>query len=172
MFPGLIKETLESMQSITDNVQSGFKSAGVIPLNQHMVLEKLVGASSELEETEQVSLIESFTEIMNEKTTLNEAPPSKRMKKYNVPPGKSVSLDDFCKEISQETLSDKENEEVQSDSDSTDSEMNSIIHPRVKNGVTETSKLQEVRAPVNSDNLKLNLFVFVSFSYNENTKKN
>ncbi len=71
VFPGLLKSAVENIQSISDNLKSGFRAAGIFPLNPLEVIKRLPGdkvgddiASGEGELVEKWS--EAFTSVLTE----------------------------------------------------------------------------------------------------------
>ncbi|XP_022187493.2 uncharacterized protein LOC111046286 [Nilaparvata lugens] len=102
VFPSLLRETIESIGlTCADNIRSGFRACGIVPLDSDRVLNKLPHdheveeGADEDEAGERWS--ESFTEVLK-KFRESDQPPTQqgRGKRLNIVPGKSISASDVA----------------------------------------------------------------------------
>lgn len=194
LFPQLLKKTLDSIKPKTKTTcQAGFKACGIVPLDRNQVLKRLLG---QLENPDDDALVGSFRDIMSDTVKTNEKPnPTRKRKKINVPPGKSVTMADFEKiqnprqnseantdeqPEEQQSGPEEENEIIESEqleysfSDSDLEPLSTIMHDDPGQGTSGQSVIKqhaEKRVPENSDDIVVNTFIVATFIYNEQTKK-
>jgi hypothetical protein len=93
LFPKLLKKLMDSLlENGKENMKSGFRKAGICPLDRDQVLHRI--PTNETTDMD-VSLSDSFTEYLKEMRGGDMNVQKQRRKKVNVTPGKSVSADDF-----------------------------------------------------------------------------
>lgn len=119
VFPTLLAKTLNTIENcIPANIQAGFRAAGISPLNRYEVLKHLPsGEPSNLQEDN--AFIESFSTIINNSQLNESAPATKRKKKIDVAPGKSVSIRNLEIPMLRQT-EEPEDESLQSSKESDD----------------------------------------------------
>lgn len=173
VFPSLLKSLLEkSKDRMSNNIVSGFRATGIIPFNPELVLKSI--RKRPAEGTNEV-MKESFTEVMNaivaplDQTSTR----PKRKAKINVPPGKSVGLDDLCEVNGGMSTSSTSQEDVINRNASMSQEndtLNDDSTSEVPDDVS-SSEVPNVELPVTCYTLKEGCFARVKFLYNEGSKK-
>lgn len=99
-FPRLLKKCLEEMgkENISKNVKSGFRGAGLIPLNREEVLKRLPGkkAVEEDKENDNTAWVSTFQEYLEEcRRKETDGLRKQTKKKLNVPAGRGISEEDI-----------------------------------------------------------------------------
>lgn len=91
-FPALLKKTMDELEpTIAQNLKSGFRKAGIYPINKHEILNRL---PIQDRTNVNVSLIgEVFLDRLKEKRMELSTPKNNRRKKLAVPPGQSINPD-------------------------------------------------------------------------------
>lgn len=93
-FPSLLKRAIDKLGgTLSQNIKSGFRGTGIIPLDRTQVLKRLPQERN-LEEDDPNAWTESVVELLNESRNACK-PTVARKKKIQVEPGKSVSTTDF-----------------------------------------------------------------------------
>lgn len=89
-FPPLLAKMMEVIApTIKDNLISGFRKCGIYPLNVEEVLNRIPRSS------DNTDIVESaFLKILDTKRSLSTSTTNNRRKKMNIPPGKSVCVDE------------------------------------------------------------------------------
>lgn len=175
-FASKLKELLTVLEpNMSTYIKSGFRATGIIPLDPAHVLKKLLPKKTAT--VDDAALSQSFSNIMAN-VTAKEVVQRKRRKKINVPPGRSVCLDDFENDENavqtepgptpgpsninqrEETETNEETEDnEETENNAEDSDEDELPRRNCKTALTNFSLL------------KANMFVVVSFVFDEGTKK-
>lgn len=98
-FPKLLKKLMTELETTSsESIQNGFKKSGIYPLDRDQVIDRLPTKESEQDKSideVNVSVSESVLDFLHSKRYGEGVAKSSRKKKINVPPGKSVSAEDF-----------------------------------------------------------------------------
>lgn len=79
VFPGLLAQTLERMQDVDKTLKSGFRAAGIVPLNRNEVLKHF--PREEAGDIDDDAFVASFSEIVDNATAVQNHMRPKRSKK-------------------------------------------------------------------------------------------
>lgn len=94
-FPSLLNRAINKLETLSQNIKSGFRGTGIIPLDKTQVLKRLPQERNR-EDDDPNAWTESVVELLKE--SRNACKPTRaKKKKIQVEPGKSVSTEDFSK---------------------------------------------------------------------------
>lgn len=163
-FPKLLKELwIDINENAKANILAGFKATGISPLNEEKVLEKIRPPISSNQPTAETAMKDSFVHILKDLTNVAEKSTIKRKRKIKVPAGMSISTADL---------------EVATSSTIKTNETKDDAHELDEGEYEETNENEEIETQLNFKtevtgpyDIEEGCFVVVSFTYNENTKK-
>lgn len=173
-FPQLLKKLLqEAAPTLPTNIRSAFRASGIIPLDPQAVLRKWVPRRNDGGENEN-GMIDSFTEIIQEATSVNTVPPLKRRRKIDTPAGRSVVLEDLRTNVALTSGSSVEVEKETGlesdenvDEDDKNNDENEDDEP-----IFEDEDDVPFKVPVSAMNQVIeDQYVIVEFDYNKEAKK-
>jgi hypothetical protein len=158
-FPRLLNQLLALIQPTQfDNIVNGFKKCGIVPLNPHMVLQRLSRTHVEVTEEEALVATAVSSVVINKLNSLRDDAATgvkQRKRKINLIPGKSISLADFQKrEADPEilTMCDTPNENLASSGEDTENEEDIPILPKfpqpISRAASPVQKMCRIRTPV------------------------
>ncbi|KAJ8944259.1 hypothetical protein NQ318_013671 [Aromia moschata] len=96
-FPKLLKQLMKKLEARSpENLKSGFRKAGIYPLNRDVVLARLCTRSLEGNAAIKDALGDSFIQHLNKTRTESVSTRTiRRKKRLNVPPGRSITAADL-----------------------------------------------------------------------------
>lgn len=100
-FPRLLKTAIENVSNLVNNIKSGFRACGIVPLDQDVVLKKIPATETpENESADQQRWTHTLHEFLQEsRLATTQDVQKKRGKKLKVPPGQGVTSKDIIKEM-------------------------------------------------------------------------
>lgn len=104
LFPRLLKKVLDSLEDNTaSNIISGFRKAGICPLNKEEIIKRLPSKTPAVD----LQLVgDSFLSHLEQKRSEVVKPRSSKKKKLNVPAGQSICEQDLVSPQVEETKKD------------------------------------------------------------------
>lgn len=159
-FPGLLKKTLDSIKDkLEDNIKSGFRGCGIIPLDSTQVLKRLPPEVVPEEECQRV-WTEALTEFLKtQRGSQNTTRKTGKGKKLAVTPGKSV----ICEESETSSDTDNDLEESESFISSDKSSMHEQNSEDEEKHEDENDELEEAR-DLQARDLRVDDFVIAKFT--------
>lgn len=135
VFPKLLKELIDTLYADkSNNIVSGFRKAGIYPLNQEKVLERLPQKSVDSSIVSE-SFIEHISRKREEIKGMSKTAEKKRRKKLNAPPGKSICYEDLLQQESGPSASSagrarvaKQKKIIIEENDSTNEDSDMTLH--------------------------------------------
>lgn len=174
-FSGLLREMLNrTSENMNRNIVAGFEATGIFPFDPERVLSRIRPKNAEVGD-EDAHIVETFTEVMNSLATVNERNVPKRKPKFVVPAGRSVGLADLPGVAATSGIG-RQATQVQKDSETQNSKKNSDQESEPEESESELDfddqRTEDTKTQVKSArDISENMFVIVSFMYNEGTKR-
>ena len=160
-FPKLLKELVEVLNC--DNLISGFKATGIYPFCPDELFKKL---PSEMNKENDPSLANVSDAVLDHVKLLRnpENPkPRQKRKKVDVPPGKSISVEDFEQSSAEEEDSDSENSESEnSESENSEYETSESKEENVSTIEEDNSPYSNLQE-IDFDSIKIDHWVKVVY---------
>lgn len=163
-FPRLLNNLLKRLAvNASNNVRSGFRKCGIVPVNKDQVLKMLPTEPTQTVQEEEKLIDDTFVNLlksMRYEDTANVKP--KKKSKLCVPPGKSIGLEDFdSSESSDASLFNNESDIVPEKIDSVCVTGEDDIHDSKINNMASSSYPFKTKP----DDLKTGDWLAVSFFY-------
>lgn len=127
-FPGLLKSTIDALETKNSNLIAGFAACGIVPLDRTRVLKKLPDYIDSSMDSSAASWSSSIIDVLKT-TRCPEVRERARVrgKKINVEPGKSVGADDSDSESSNDGSNSYESSDDSNSYESSDEEVDGNV---------------------------------------------
>jgi len=150
-FPGLLAELIQKLEPhVKQNLLSGFRACGIVPLDRQEVLKKLPGQSSEASTSATVSAA-----VIDMLGTLRygekEETVRRRRRKVDVEPGRSVSAHDYNETTGTSSTACTKTRDIEPDSSSDDDDQDGDSSDSSHESASDDSDEEEMIAETNEN---------------------